>query len=110
LKFENSTGPGITLDQIIAFKKAVTDVSSVWGGNITKNLDYITNYMNSYGGDLGDEFFVFIQTDSYANNWEIYSYDWVFATFSGINSYYPSWSYMVVLGGIKKSSRYYTIV
>jgi hypothetical protein len=54
LKFGNYTGSGVTSNHIINFKKAVVDATSVWGGNIAKNLDYITNYMNSYGGNPGD--------------------------------------------------------
>ena len=76
----------MTSAHIINFKKAVTYASSVWGGNIAKNMDYIATYMNSYGGNPGDEFCVFIQTFAYNNDWNVYSYGNVIATFAaGLN-------------------------
>jgi len=110
LKFGTFTGPGVTQAQVTAFKKAATDASSVWGGDVTKNLDYITNYMNSYGGNPGDEFFVFIQTTTVAFGWSVWSYGSDVATFTGINPTYPAWSYMFLKGGINKSTPPYTVV
>jgi hypothetical protein len=106
LNFGNYTASGVTSNQISVFQQAVTTAGSLYGGNVPANLGYITNYLNLYGGISTDEFFVFIETSNlYTNDWYVYSYGNVLATFTGINPYAPSWSYMFLKGQVNKSTR-----
>jgi hypothetical protein len=111
LHFGNYTASGVTSNQILTFQRAVADAASIWGSNVTANLGYITNYMNSYAGISTDEFFIFIETSTniYVNSWYVYSYGNVLATFTGINPSNPYWSYMFLKGQINKSIRFYTV-
>jgi hypothetical protein len=110
LKFGTFIGPGVSDAQGRVFAKAVVDASSVWGGDVAKNLEFITNYMNSYGGSPGDEYFVFIQTKAIYFGWSVWSYGSDVATYAGVNPLYPSWSYMFLKGGINKSNPPYSVV
>lgn len=110
LKFGSFIGPGVTQSLSNAFIKAANDAYSVWGGNVTGNLKYISNYINSYGGNPGDEFFVFMQATTVVFGWSVWSYGSVVATYTGIVPAQPGWSYMFLKGNINTPSPSYSIV
>jgi len=74
------------------------------------NLDYITNYMNSYETEPYYEYFVLLQKDPATYTaYRPYLYKGILFSFANINVRYPNWSYFVYLGGWNPAKSYTTI-
>ncbi len=95
LKFGNYTAPGVTADQITAFKNFANSASSFYKDDVAANAQYIKEQMDSQFGDAVTNFFVIIQTQNVRFSWLVWiTSENCVANLAGINRINPDWSYM----------------